>query len=815
MKKELFVCFCIFIALNVPAQGDLKLWYNKPAKNWVEALPVGNGHVAAMIFGGVANELIQMNESTLWSGGPVKKTINPTAYQYLSQVREALFNEDFDKANELTKKMQGYYTQTYLPLCDVMIKQNFSGATPEKYYRDLDISKAIATTRFTVNGVEYKRETFASYPNNVIAIKITASQRGKLDFRVSTSSQLHCSVSVKGNNELIVNGKAPAHVDPSYYNKPGRTPVMYNDTTGCNGMRFQYRIKAMLKDGMAKVDTSGIHICNASEVILYFAAATSFNGFDKCPDSQGKNEKAIADSILQKALQLNYAALLAKHEADYQKYFERVKFQLNDTLKTNTQLHLPTDERLQEYAKGKYDPALETLYFQYGRYLLISSSRPDGPPANLQGIWNKELRAPWSSNYTININTEMNYWGAEVTNLTEMHQSLLNWLKGLSVNGSGVAKEFYHTNGWVAHHNSDLWCAANPVGDRGDGDPVWANWEMGGNWLCRHLWEHYQFSKDKKFLANYAYPIMKQAALFCLDWLVEDKNGFLVTAPATSPEHKFKDKNGREQSLAPASTMDMEIIRDLFSNLISASTELNVDVDFRNTLAEKRRKLYPLHIGSQGQLLEWYKEYNDAEIQHRHISHLYGWYPANEIKYTDIALRNVVKRTLEIRGDGAGWGKAWRVNCWARLHDGEHCYKLVRELMQYSTGNTAGVNANMFSNLPPFQMDANYGSTAGIAEMLLQSQTGEIHLLPALPDEWKTGSIKGLVARGAFVVNISWKDGIVTKVSIVSKAGNPCLVRSATKLVVNNAQVKVSQDRSDYLYEFNTEKGKKYELVTD
>ncbi|HEX3024234.1 MAG TPA: glycoside hydrolase family 95 protein [Chitinophagaceae bacterium] len=815
MKKIILISSLLLAVLTVAAQQNLKLWYNKPAKNWVEALPIGNGKIGAMVFGGMEEELIQLNESTLWSGGPVPKTINPTAFQYLSQAREALFNQDFSKANALTKKMQGLYTQTYLPLCDVVIKQNFGGAKPTKYYRDVNIGKAVATTAFSVNGVDYTREIFASYPNNIIVIKITSSQKNKLNFTIGTSSQLHFSVAANGNNELVANGKAPAHADPSYYNKEGRTPIIWNDTTGCNGMRFQYRIKTVLKDGVATADATGIRITNASEVIVYFVAATSFNGFDKCPDSQGKDEKHIADSILHKALQLNYATLLNNHIADYQKYFNRVSLNVKDTLKNNPTPKLATDDRLKAYTAGKYDPELETLFFQYGRYLLISASRADGPPANLQGIWNKELRAPWSSNYTININTEMNYWPAEVTNLPEMHEALLKWLTGLSVVGSNTAKEFYHANGWVAHHNSDIWCAANPVGDRGDGDPVWANWEMGGNWLCRHLWEHYQFTKDKKFLADYAYPIMKQAAVFCLDWLIEDKNGYLVTAPSTSPEHKFKDSSGREQSLAPAATMDMAVIKDLFGNLIAASTELNIDAAFKNILIEKKKKLYPFHIGSQGQLLEWYKEYDDAEIQHRHISHLYGWYPGNEIKNTDTALANAVKRTLEIRGDGAGWGKAWRICQWARLHDAEHCYKLVREMLTYAPNDysNSGVMPNLFGTLAPFQMDANFGSTAGIAEMLIQSHSDEIYLLPALPTVWNNGIVKGLVARGAFVINMEWEKSVIKKISILSKAGNACVVHSSTRLTAKGTVFKEIKSGSGYKYEFNTVKGILYQFI--
>ncbi len=501
----------------IQAQSVLKLWYNKPASQWTEALPVGNGHIGAMIFGGVGEELIQLNESTLYSGGPVKKNINPGAKQYLPQIREALLKEeDYTKADQLARKMQGLYTESYMPLGDIIIKQNFGSEKPSAYYRDLDIHKAIASTKFTINGVAYKREMFISAPSNVLVIKISANKKGALNFDVSSRSQLHYILSAN-KTELIVSGKAPAHVDPNYYNPAGREHVIYEDTSGCNGMRFQYRIRPLTKDGNIRVDTSGIHVSNASEVMLYMTAATSFNGFDKCPDKQGKDEKAISESFMSKAIKKSYDELLSAHIKDYQKYFNRVSLSIKDTTGTNKNSGLPSDERLKAYSAGAYDPYVEALYFQYGRYLLISSSRPGGPPANLQGIWNKELRPPWSANYTININAEMNYWPAEVTNLSEMHKPLLDWIKSLSVTGTNTAKEFYGARGWVAHHNSDIWATSNPVGDVGQGDPVWANWALGADWLCQHLWEHYAYTKNKKFLSDYAYPIMKQAALFTFD----------------------------------------------------------------------------------------------------------------------------------------------------------------------------------------------------------------------------------------------------------------------------------------------------------
>jgi alpha-L-fucosidase 2 len=821
MKKPVcrFCILSIFLGMlcKVNAQSDLKLWYNKPAEVWVEALPVGNGKIGAMIFGGTANELIQLNESTLYSGGPVRKNINPQSASYLPQVRKALMDEDYTLANELTKKMQGLYTESYMPLGDIMIRHPLDTTKISAYYRDLDLRNGISTMRFTVDGTKYERKIFVSAVDNVMVVHFTADKKAALNFTVSANSPLRYDLRVKDKTELLVSGKAPAHVDPSYYNRENINPVVYDDPSGCNGMRFQYRIKAVAADGIVTTDTSGIHISNSSEVKLYVTAATSFNGFDRCPDKDGKDENAIAAATMSKAVKKSYGLILSDHTKDFTKYFDRVSFRLKDTAKNNL---IPSDERLIRYSQGAVDPALEVLYFQFGRYLLISCSRPGSPPANLQGIWNKELRAPWSSNYTININTQMNYWPVETTNLSELHRPLLDFLSNLAKTGAVTAKEFYNANGWVAHHNSEIWATSNPVGDTGAGDPVWANWYMGGNWLCQHLWEHFAFTRDTAFLRQKAYPIMKQAALFTIDWLVEDKNGYLVTAPSTSPENKFKDKSGKEQAVSLATTMDMAITWDLFTNLIEASTILRTDTGFRDTIIEKSKRLFPMQIGSKGQLQEWYKDFEDTDPAHRHVSHLFGLHPGRQIsKTTNPEFFNAAKKTLEIRGDGGtGWSKGWKINWWARLLDGDRAYRLIRQLLQYT--NTKGTSMrgggtypNFFDAHPPFQIDGNFAGTAGMTEMLLQSHLGEIHLLPALPSAWTEGAIKGLRARGGYEVGIQWKNNSLMQATVRSLHGGSCVIRSASKIRVSGMNVQPVKDGDDFVIRFTATKNKTYTIT--
>jgi alpha-L-fucosidase 2 len=817
--RYLFIAAFICAYITTTAQSHLKLWYNKPAQVWTEALPVGNGRLGAMVFGAVDEELLQLNEATLWSGGPVKPTVNPNASSYLPLVREALFKGDYEKANELVKKMQGLFSQSYLPLGDLSIKQNFGNSKPSAYYRELDIQNAIATTTYTVDGVDYKREVFASAPAQVIIVRITSSKPRQLDVLINTTSQLHYTTAVNSTTELLLKGKAPAHADPSYYNVK-KEPVIYEDTSGCNGMRFALIVKAVSKDGKIKTAANGIQINDASEIILYLSAATSFNGFDKCPDKDGKNEVLLAKLYLQKALATTYTLNKQKHLNDYHRYFNRVDLALDDN--SMQPASLPTDQRLEAYTKGAADPRLEALYFQYGRYLLISSSRTPNTPANLQGIWNKELRPPWSANYTTNINVQMNYWPAEAGNLSELTSPLFDLVKNVSVTGRHTAKEFYNAPGWVLHHNSDIWALSNPVGDLGNGDPMWANWAMGAPWLSRHLWEHYLYTGDKNFLQHTAYPIMKGAAQFTLNWLIPDSTGHLVTAPSTSPENEYYYEGKKRTALTIASTMDMGIIRDLFENIIAAGKLLNTDAMFIDSVQTTLKKLHPYQIGSKGQLLEWYKEFEEVDPHHRHVSHLYALHPANSISPVKTPeLAAAAKRTLELRGDdGTGWSLAWKVNFWARLLDGNRAYSLYRNLMRLTKENNTDYNRgggaypNLFDAHPPFQIDGNFAGAAGLMEMLLQSQGGEIFLLPALPDAWPSGSIKGLKARGAYTVEMIWKEGRLQRATLLATTSGNCVVRTNTPVMLRDSGLHSVKAAIGYLLTFKAEKGKIYQLIS-
>jgi alpha-L-fucosidase 2 len=751
---------------RISKKANLVLWYDHPAKDWNEALPVGNGRLGAMIFGRAADELIQLNEQTLWTGGPANLNPNPDAPNYLQPVRDALFKDSIGKAVNLLHKMQGPNTNMYQPLGDLIIRQPVTGEVTD-YYRDLDISNATATTRFTAAGVTYTREVFSSAADQVILIRLKASRPGALRFTVDVRNELPCHKSIEGEKELVLKGKARIYSDENRNTRP----LVFEDSDRCNGMRFQFRIKAVSAGGTIGHTDSSLVVSGATEVLLYLSGATSFNGFDKCPDKEGKDEAKIAGGFLQAALKKSYAQLLSAHIKDYKKYFDRVTLSLNEAASAQDP-GLPTDRRLAEYRKGAADPRLEALYFQFGRYLLISSSRPGGLPANLQGIWNKEIHPPWRSNYTTNINLQMNYWPAEVCNLSEMTEPLIQHIRRLAINGTATARNYYHANGWVLHHNTDIWAQTNPVGE-GGGDPKWANWALGSPWLSQHLYEHYRFTGDKRFLKETAYPLMKAAAEFCLDWLVS-KDGYLVTAPSTSPENVYILPNGTKGTVTIASAMDMEIIWDLFTNLIDASAILGTDEAFAGLLRQKRSLLSPLKIGKKGNLEEWYGDWEDEDPRHRHVSHLFGLHPGHEISpLIDTAFANAARKTLEIRGDGGtGWSKAWKINFWARLLDGDHAYKMYQELLKASTMD------NLFDTHPPFQIDGNFGATAGIAEMLLQSHLDEIQLLPALPAAWSDGHIKGLVARGGFEIEMFWSKGRLTRALITSRAGQVCKIHN-------------------------------------
>ena len=527
--------------------------------------------------------------------------------------------------------------------------------------------------------------------------------------------------------------------------------------------------------------------------------ATSFNGFDKCPVTDGKDEVALAKSYLVKLGKVTYADLKQKHIADYQKYFKKVKFEIAGNKETEK---LPTDERLLLYKTDKSDHGLETLLYQYGRYLLISSSRPGGIAANLQGKWSVELRPPWSCNYTTNINLEMNYWAAEKTGLGDMHWPMIQQVVNMSKTGKDIAKNMYGLPGWVAGHNSDIWALTNPVGHVGMGDPQWANWIMGAPWVSQHLWEKYAYSGDKKYLKNTAYPAMKGAAEFCLAWLVDDGNGHLITAPSTSPENRYFGEDGKAWAVAKGATMDLGLIRNLFENTIEASEVLNIDTDFRKKISGTLAKMLPYQIGKAGNLQEWMTDYNETDPKHRHVSHLFCLHPGNDISANKTPeLFNACKKTLLTRGDGGtGWSRAWKVAFWARLLDGNHAYKLIQSDLELCTdrgfSETGGTYPNLLNACPPYQIDGNFGVVEGMSEMLLQSHLKEIHLLPALPDAWANGSISGLKARGGYDVSMVWKNGKLSVATLISKNAGLCKLRTQQPIQIKGLKINTIEETS-------------------
>ncbi|HTX19992.1 MAG TPA: glycoside hydrolase family 95 protein [Bacteroidota bacterium] len=815
MKKTLLLLLAASTVVGTAnAQSDslLKLWYNHPARQWVEALPIGNGRLGAMVFGDPSRERIQLNEITVWAGQP-NRNDNPDAREALPKVRKLIFEGKYTEAQDLvnqtfiSKISNGMPYQTVGDLHLLFPgHEKYSG-----YCRELNLETGIATTRYTVNGTTYQSRVFASFPDQVIIARITADRPGSISFSASMDRPAAVVVSVKGNDELIMSG-------------------VTGDCDSVKGkVRFQAEVKILPEGGSVSAADTLLTVTNANAATIYVSIASSFRNYADI----SADPDARAEESLQKALKRDYDRSLQDHIAILQKYLDRVHIDLGVTDSVKN----PTDVRIAEFSRG-YDPQLASLYFQFGRYLLISCSQPGGQPATLQGIWNDQLYPPWDSKYTVNINTEMNYWPSEVTNLSEMNEPLIEMIRELAETGRQTAQIMYGADGWVLHHNTDLWRINGPI----DGS-FWGMWPMGGAWLCQHLWEKYEYNGDEKYLAS-VYPVLKGAVEFYLSTLVQyPGHDWLVVCPSVSPENA--PSSHPTSSISAGTTMDNQLLFDLFTKTIRAAEILHTDGDFVSKVKEDLRRLPPMQIGKYGQLQEWIEDWDNPQDHHRHVSHLYGVYPSNQISpFRTPELFDAARTSLIYRGDpSTGWSMNWKINLWARFLDGNHAYKLITNqisLVEKPAFEKGGTYANMFDAHPPFQIDGNFGFTAGIAEMLMQSDDGAIFVLPALPDVWPQGRITGLRARGGFdIKEMEWKEGKISRLVIKSNLGGNCRIRSYSPLKVEGdgtllqaqgenenpfywvpeikkpliapeAKLNSVEVRKTFLYDLRTEAGKEY-----